>query len=133
MGRRPVQPSAARSTPRTVLLAGEDRRFVNETQRISEGVPDVEQPFAPWLFDYRLIDRRHPGSFGSFVRPFEVVDREVDVPGVLLGVERIPVGSRIEAGSLGQRDTFADIGQSLALFFGLTPMDYGESFLSRDN
>jgi len=48
--------------------------------------------------------------------------------------EHIPVlayGSGIEAGSLGQRDTFADIGQSLAGFFGLTPMDYGESFLSR--
>ena len=46
--------------------------------------------------------------------------------------EHIPVlvyGSGIVPGSLGQRDTFADIGQSLAGFFGLTPMDYGESFL----
>jgi phosphopentomutase len=47
--------------------------------------------------------------------------------------EHIPVlafGAGIEAGSFGQRDTFADIGQSLARFFDLTPMDYGESFLS---
>jgi phosphopentomutase len=47
--------------------------------------------------------------------------------------EHIPVlayGSSVAAGSLGQRDTFADIGQSLAEFFGLSPMDFGESFLS---
>jgi len=46
--------------------------------------------------------------------------------------EHIPVlayGAGIKAGSIGQRDTFADIGQSLAGFFDLTPMDYGESFL----
>ncbi len=50
--------------------------------------------------------------------------------------EHIPVlayGAGIDAGSLGQRDTFADIGQSLAAFFDLTPMDYGESFLKLDN
>jgi phosphopentomutase len=33
------------------------------------------------------------------------------------------------AGSIGKRDSFADIGQSLSQFFELTPMDYGESFL----
>jgi len=47
--------------------------------------------------------------------------------------EHIPVlvyGNGIKAGSLGKRDTFADIGQSLAAFFGLTPMDYGTSFLT---
>ncbi len=50
--------------------------------------------------------------------------------------EHIPVlayGAGIPAGSLGQRDTFADIGQSLAGFFGLAPMEYGESFLQRDS
>jgi len=47
--------------------------------------------------------------------------------------EHIPVlayGSRVTPGSLGKRETFADIGQSLAEFFGLSPMDYGTSFLS---
>ncbi len=47
--------------------------------------------------------------------------------------EHIPVlvyGNRIATGSLGKRNTFADIGQSLADFFGLTPMDYGASFLN---
>jgi phosphopentomutase len=47
--------------------------------------------------------------------------------------ENIPVlayGAGIKAGSLGLRETFADIGQSLAAHFGLSPMDYGKSFLS---
>jgi len=46
--------------------------------------------------------------------------------------EHIPVlayGAGIKAGSLGRRETFADIGQSLAAHFGLSPMDYGTSFL----
>jgi len=47
--------------------------------------------------------------------------------------EHIPVlayGRQVVAGSIGKRDTFADIGQSLAEFFGLTPLDYGVSFLN---
>jgi len=46
--------------------------------------------------------------------------------------EHIPVlvyGAGMPAGSIGKRDSFADIGQSLSAFFELTPMDYGESFL----
>src|SRR5210317_719559 len=46
--------------------------------------------------------------------------------------EHIPVlayGAGIEPGSLGRRESFADIGQSLAQHFGLTPMDYGTSFI----
>ena len=46
--------------------------------------------------------------------------------------EHIPVlayGDGLAAGSLGRRKTFADIGQSLATYFGLPPMDYGESFI----
>ncbi|MGH8222096.1 MAG: phosphopentomutase [Woeseiaceae bacterium] len=47
--------------------------------------------------------------------------------------EHIPVlayGARIPAGSLGERATFADIGQSIAAYFDLSPMEYGESFLA---
>ena len=47
--------------------------------------------------------------------------------------EHIPVlvyGAKIPAGSIGRRKSFADIGQSLATYFGLAPMDYGESFLN---
>ncbi len=46
--------------------------------------------------------------------------------------EHIPVlayGAGIEPGSLGKRESFADIGQSLSTFFGLAPMDYGTSFI----
>ncbi len=47
--------------------------------------------------------------------------------------EHIPVlayGAGVLPGSLGKRSTFADIGQSLAEFFSLPAMGYGESFLS---
>ena len=46
--------------------------------------------------------------------------------------EHIPVlayGSGVTAGSLGKRSSFADIGQSLTDFFGLSAMDYGMSFI----
>jgi len=46
--------------------------------------------------------------------------------------ENIPVlvyGAGITPGSLGRRDSFADIGQSLAVHFGLPAMDYGTSFI----
>ncbi|MGF1764135.1 phosphopentomutase [Aliivibrio kagoshimensis] len=46
--------------------------------------------------------------------------------------EHIPVmvyGEKIKAGSLGRRESFADIGQSLAEYFGTSKMDYGRSFL----
>ncbi len=47
--------------------------------------------------------------------------------------EHIPVlvyGNGVSPGSLGRRKSFADIGQSLASYFGLPAMDYGTSFLN---
>lgn len=48
--------------------------------------------------------------------------------------EQVPVliyGPEITPGSLGRRDTFADIGQTVAAWFGLSPMEYGKAmFLS---
>ncbi len=47
--------------------------------------------------------------------------------------EHIPVlayGAGIKPGSLGLRETFADIGQTVAAHLGLSPMDYGTSFLN---
>ena len=47
--------------------------------------------------------------------------------------EHIPVlayGKGIEPGALGKRETFADIGQTIAAFFDLPPTDYGTSFLA---
>ena len=46
--------------------------------------------------------------------------------------EHIPVlvyGNGVKPGSLGRRETFADIGQSLAAYFDLSAMEYGSSFL----
>lgn len=46
--------------------------------------------------------------------------------------EHIPVlvyGHKVAPGSLGRRETFADIGQSLAHYFGTSAMDYGTNFL----
>lgn len=46
--------------------------------------------------------------------------------------EHIPVlayGAGIAPGSLGRRNSFADIGQSVAAHLDLEPMDYGKSFV----
>jgi len=46
--------------------------------------------------------------------------------------EHIPVifyGQNVPKGPLGLRDTFADIGQSIAAYHGLPKLDYGRSFL----
>ncbi len=46
--------------------------------------------------------------------------------------EHIPIliyGPKVEPGSLGYRDTFADIGQTIAHYFDLSPMDYGKNML----
>jgi phosphopentomutase len=46
--------------------------------------------------------------------------------------EHVPVlvyGHGVEPLSLGRRDTFADIGQSLTVHFGIDSMNYGTSFL----
>ena len=47
--------------------------------------------------------------------------------------EYVPVlfsGPKVAPVNLGARQTFADMGQTLAEFFGLEPLAYGESFLS---
>jgi len=46
--------------------------------------------------------------------------------------EHVPLlaqGAGLTPGSMGGRSSFADLGQSLASYFGLSPMDDGESFL----
>lgn len=42
--------------------------------------------------------------------------------------EHIPVliyGNKVKAGPIGKRETFADIGQTIAHYLGVSPMDYG--------
>ena len=46
--------------------------------------------------------------------------------------EQVPVlmfGLNVKAEDIGQRNTYADIAQTIAAYFGLNKMPYGESFL----
>lgn len=46
--------------------------------------------------------------------------------------EQVPVimfGHNVKAENIGQRKTFADLGQTIAEFFGIEPFEYGTSFL----
>lgn len=46
--------------------------------------------------------------------------------------ENIPIllfGPNIRTKNIGHRHTFSDIGQSVAKYFGISPLQYGESFL----
>lgn len=46
--------------------------------------------------------------------------------------EQVPVimfGQRVNPRSLGQRQTYADLGQSIASYLGIYPLPYGESFI----
>ncbi|WP_137939871.1 phosphopentomutase [Chitinivorax sp. B] len=48
--------------------------------------------------------------------------------------EHVPVllhGKQVKAGSLGIRSSFADVGQSMAQWFGLTAFEHGQIMLSR--
>ena len=45
--------------------------------------------------------------------------------------ENVPIlvfGPGMAPGSIGQRDTFADMGQTLARHLGLAPLDHGKAF-----
>jgi len=47
--------------------------------------------------------------------------------------ERVPVlalGPRVRPRALGERTTFADVGQTLAEYFGVSPLPTGQSFLA---
>lgn len=83
------------------------------------------------------FDRRLPELLGQLA-PDDLLILTADHgcdptwPGTEHTREYIPVlatGAGLEPGSLGQRDTFADIGQTLANYFGTSPMNYGRSFL----
>lgn len=43
----------------------------------------------------------------------------------------LAVGERIEPGSMGRRESFADIGQTVALWLGLPSTSFGQSFISK--
>ncbi|NQZ87899.1 MAG: phosphopentomutase [Saccharospirillaceae bacterium] len=104
-------------------------------------------------FDQDFGHRRDPVGFGEALEYFDVrlaeflnqmndddlllltADHGCDPtwPGNDHTREFVPVlayHNRIESINLGQRNTFADLGQTLASLFTLEAMDYGQSFLT---
>jgi len=84
------------------------------------------------------LDERLP-EFESAMRPDDLAvitaDHGCDPtwPGSDHTRENVPVlmfGPRIPARDLGGRDTFADIGQTLAAHLGLDPLDHGRDWLA---
>lgn len=57
-----------------------------------------------------------------------------DTPGghwEMAGVPVLVYGKNINAGSLDKRDSFADMGQTIAEYFGLSTLESGQSFLNQ--
>lgn len=83
------------------------------------------------------FDRKLPELWAA-LRPDDVVVLTADHgcdptwPGSNHTREHVPVivfGPKVAPGSIGKRETFADIGASLAKHLGLDPLDAGTSFL----
>ena len=84
-----------------------------------------------------LFDRRLP-QLMELVKEGDILILTADHgcdpswPGTDHTREHIPVliyGPGVKPGDYGYRDTFADIGQTVASYFGLSPMEYGKSIL----
>ncbi len=82
-----------------------------------------------------LFDRRLP-ELMALVKEDDILILTADHgcdptwPGTDHTREHIPVlvyGPKVKPSSLGHRETFADIGQTVAKYFELSPMDYGKS------
>jgi len=104
-------------------------------------------------FDQDFGHRRDPVGFGEALEYFDIrlaefLNQMADDDLLLLTADHgcdptwpgndhtrefVPVlayHNRIQSINLGQRNTFADLGQTLASLFELEAMDYGQSFLS---
>ncbi|WNN44958.1 phosphopentomutase [Winslowiella toletana] len=84
-----------------------------------------------------LFDRRLP-ELMALVKEGDILILTADHgcdptwPGTDHTREHIPImiyGPNVKPGSLGYRETFADIGQTVAKYFGLSDMDYGKNML----
>jgi phosphopentomutase len=119
-----------------------------------ETAPDNSLIFTNLVnFDQDFGHRRDPVGFGEALEYFDVrlaefINQMADDDLLLLTADHgcdptwpgndhtrefVPVlayHNSIESVNLGQRNTFADLGQTLASLFELEPMDYGQSFLS---
>jgi phosphopentomutase len=103
-------------------------------------------------FDQEYGHRRDPGGYAQALETFDVLLpkltarlRADDVvlcvadhgndptwPGSDHTREHIPIlafGPRVRPGNIGRRDSFADVGQSIAHWLGIAPLDCGIDFL----
>ncbi|MBA2653394.1 MAG: phosphopentomutase [Tatlockia sp.] len=85
-----------------------------------------------------LFDNRLPELF-NLLQPDDLIVIAADhgcdptFPGSDHTREHIPVlvyGSKVKSQFIGRRDSFADIGQSLAEHLGLAPLEHGVSFMA---
>jgi len=143
---------AHRGISREVHAFGNDAMF-DVTLEAFDSAPDRCFVFSNFVdFDTLYGHRRDVEGYARSLEQFdarlpELLDRLGDEDVLMLSAdhgcdptwtgtdhtrEHIPVlayGRNVTPGSLGKRSTFADIGQSLAGFFDLEPMDYGTGFL----
>jgi phosphopentomutase len=143
---------AHRGVSREVHAFGNDEMF-DVTLEAFDGAQDRCFVFSNFVdFDTLFGHRRDVEGYAHSLEQFdtrlpELIDRLGDEDVLMLSAdhgcdptwtgtdhtrEHIPVlayGRKVKPGSLGKRSSFADIGQSLASFFDLEPMDYGTDFL----
>lgn len=120
---------------------------------MAKTAPDRSLSFANFVdFDMKYGHRRDIAGYAHALEQFDVYLPEFEKlmrPGDIAIItadhgcdptfkgtdhtrEYIPIlvfGPGIKSGSIGKRDTFADIGQSLAKYLDLEPLQYGKSFL----
>lgn len=83
-------------------------------------------------FDKRLLDVQNAMQSDDILILSADHGCDPTFPGTEHTREHVPVlvwGHSIQPGSIGCRESFADIGQSLARYFDLPPMQYGVAFL----
>ncbi|GMG86876.1 phosphopentomutase [Biformimicrobium ophioploci] len=143
---------AAQGISRKIKASGLDNLFDATLTAMDEG-GDRSLVFTNFVdFDAEFGHRRNVAGYANALEWFdrrlpELLDKmqEGDVlvisadhgcdptwPGSDHTREHIPVlvyGKGVKPGSVGARETFADIGQSLASHFGIAPLGFGRSFL----
>ena len=136
------------------IKADGNMAIFDETLRALDSLPNGGLVFANFVdFDSLYGHRRDvPGYahaleiFDTRIPELEAILREGDIvviaadhgcdptkPGSDHTREHIPVlvfGPGLKSTNIGRRETFADVGQTLADYLGLNPLDHGVSFFS---
>jgi phosphopentomutase len=143
---------AAKGITKYVKAFSNDEVFDAVLEQVRSG-PDDTIIFANFVdFDTLFGHRRDVAGYANALEAFDAripelcaALRDTDLavlsadhgcdptwPGTDHTREFVPViafGARVTPGPIGRRDTFADIGQSVAAHLGIAPLDVGTSFL----